>query len=168
MAADKQRSGRPSATRTGDNTARVREFVPSDRRLTFRIIADEVNMNREIVRFTLTEELAMRKICATMMPRNLTKSQRDARLSTVFDIQMHYGDAAASLLTWSHTLRLFLIVRTALKGYHFQSTDDIQTSVTQLLNDIPQNAFQEWYNQWWHRWKSVCRHKGCTLKVTTL
>jgi hypothetical protein len=34
LAEDEQRSGRPSATRTGDNTARVRKLVRSDRRLT--------------------------------------------------------------------------------------------------------------------------------------
>jgi hypothetical protein len=60
--------------------------------------ADEVNMNQETVQLILTEECGMRKICAKMVPRNLTEQQQDARLSTVFDIQMHYGDAAASLL----------------------------------------------------------------------
>jgi hypothetical protein len=94
---DEQRSGRPSATRTGDNTARL-ELVRSDRRLTVRMIADKVNMNRETVRLILTEELGMRKICAKMVPRNLAVQQRDVRLSAVFDIQMHFGDAAASLL----------------------------------------------------------------------
>jgi hypothetical protein len=39
----------------------------------------------------------MRKICA--LPRDLTEQQPDARLKTGFDIQMHYGDAAAPLLT---------------------------------------------------------------------
>jgi len=63
------------------------------------MFADEVNMNQETVHLILTEELGMRKICAKMVPRNLTKQQRDAWLSAVFNIQMHYGDAAASLLT---------------------------------------------------------------------
>ena len=63
------------------------------------MITDEVNMDRETVRLVLTEELGMRKICTKMVSRNLTEQQRDARLSAVFDIQMHYGDAAASLLT---------------------------------------------------------------------
>jgi len=68
------------------------------------MIADEVNVNREAVRRILTEDLAMRKICAKMVPRNLTEQQRDARVSasrccSVFDIQRHYGDASASLLT---------------------------------------------------------------------
>jgi hypothetical protein len=63
------------------------------------MIADEVNMNRETVRLIPTEELGMRKICAQMVPRNLTEQQREARLSAVFDIQIHYGDAAASFVT---------------------------------------------------------------------
>jgi len=96
---DEQRSRPPSAKWTGDNTARVRELVRSDRRLTVKMIADGVNMNWETVRLTLTEELWMRNICAKMVPRNLTGQQWEVRLSTVFDIQMHYGDAAASLFT---------------------------------------------------------------------
>jgi hypothetical protein len=92
---EEQRSGRPSAPRTGDNTARVRELVRIDRRLTVRMIADEVNMNRETVRLILTEKLGMRKMCAKMGPRNLTQQQQDARLNAVFDIQLHYGEAAA-------------------------------------------------------------------------
>ena len=98
---DEQCSGRPSATRTSDNTARVGELVRSDQRLAVKIIADEVNVNREAVRRILNEELWKRKICAKMVPRNLTEQQRDsrARCCAVFDIQRQYGDAAASLLT---------------------------------------------------------------------
>ena len=77
---DEQRSGRPSATRTSDNTARVTELAQSDRRLTVKMIADEVNVNREAVRLILIEELGMRKMCAKMVPRNLTQQQRDARV----------------------------------------------------------------------------------------
>ena len=70
---DEQHSRRPSTTRTSDNTARVRELVRSDRRLTVKMIADEVNVNREDVHRILTEELGMRKICAKIVPRNLTE-----------------------------------------------------------------------------------------------
>jgi hypothetical protein len=78
------------------------------------MIADGVNMNREIVRLTLTEELGMRKMCAKVVSRNLTEQQRDARLSAIFDIQMHYDDAAASLLTRSRTLRLLFISKSKI------------------------------------------------------
>ena len=70
---DEQRGGRPSTTPTSDNTTRVREFFRSDRRLTVEMIADEMNVNREAFRRILTEELGMRKICAKMVPRNLTE-----------------------------------------------------------------------------------------------
>ena len=63
------------------------------------MIVDELNMYREIVRFKVSEELWVRKICSKMVPRNLTEQQRDVWLSAVFGIQMHYGDAAASLIT---------------------------------------------------------------------
>jgi hypothetical protein len=63
------------------------------------MVADEVSMDGETVRLILTEKLGMKKICAKMVPRNLADQQRDAQLSTIFDIQMHYCDAAASLLT---------------------------------------------------------------------
>jgi hypothetical protein len=63
------------------------------------MIADEVNMNRETLSLILTEELGMRKIGAEVVLRNLTEQQRDPQLSAVFDIQMHYDDAAAPLLT---------------------------------------------------------------------
>jgi hypothetical protein len=58
-----------------------------------------MNMNRGTVRLIPTEELGIRKICAQMVPRNLIEQQLDARLSVVFDIQMHYGDAAVSFVT---------------------------------------------------------------------
>jgi hypothetical protein len=96
------------------NTARVRELIQYDWRLRARMIADEVNMNWETVRLIPTKELEMRKICAQMVPRNLTEQQRDARLSAVFDIQMHYGDPAASFVTWSRTLRVIFISKSKI------------------------------------------------------
>jgi hypothetical protein len=51
---DEQCSRLPSGKWTGDSTAWVRELVQSDRRFTVKMIADEVNMNREIVRLILT------------------------------------------------------------------------------------------------------------------
>ena len=118
---DEQRSGRQSAARTCDNTARVRvcagtrdvlwwwpyfswwinkiklfffsepvsllycrfsytydktinkdTFSIRSKIDTVRMIADVVNFIREAVRLILTEELGMWKICAKMVPRNLT------------------------------------------------------------------------------------------------
>jgi hypothetical protein len=46
------------------NVDRVRTLVRSDRRLGVRLIAEEMNMNRETMRQILTEDLGMRKISA--------------------------------------------------------------------------------------------------------
>ena len=46
---DDQRSGMPSTSRTDENVERVRQKVRSDRRLTVRMIADELGMNSERV-----------------------------------------------------------------------------------------------------------------------
>lgn len=67
---DEDRSGRPSTSRTDVNLARVRELVRSDRRLSVKMIAEELNINRETVRLIITEDLGMRKICAKMVPKN--------------------------------------------------------------------------------------------------
>jgi len=47
-----------------------------------------------------------------------------------------------------------------MKGHHFESTEDIQRSVTQALNVIPQAAFQECYKHWQHRWKTRVQAQG--------
>ena len=49
MVEDDYRSGRPSTSRTDENVERVRQKVRSDRRLTVRMIADELGMNSERV-----------------------------------------------------------------------------------------------------------------------
>jgi hypothetical protein len=127
-----------------------------------KMIAGEVNMNWETVGLILAEEFGMRKIYANMVPRNLTKQQRNARLSAVFEIQVHYSDAAASLLIWPRTLQLLFIskIKSAVQGHNFESTEDIQRSVTQALKDVPHAAFQECYKQWQHRWKSCVQAQG--------
>jgi hypothetical protein len=55
---------------------------------------------------------------------------------------------------------LFQKTKSAVKGHHFVSTEDIKTSVTRALNDIPQAAFQECYKQWQHRWKRCVQAQG--------
>jgi hypothetical protein len=50
------------------------------------VIADKLNMDWETARLILIEELGMRKICAKMVPRNLTEQGQEARLSICADL----------------------------------------------------------------------------------
>ena len=63
---DEHRSGRPSTSTTDENIERVNTLVRSDRRLTLRMLSEQLNLNRFTVHQILTEHLHMRKVCAKM------------------------------------------------------------------------------------------------------
>jgi len=77
---DEERSGRPATSRTEENIANVRPILRENRRLTVRSIAELVNIDRETVRKILTEDLDMRKVCAKMVPKELTEEQKQRRV----------------------------------------------------------------------------------------
>ena len=83
------RSGRPSTSRTADNVERVKQMVHGDRRLTVRMIADELEINCDSVWKTITEDLGMRKICAKMVPKLLDDDQKERRVEVCQDILEH-------------------------------------------------------------------------------
>ena len=86
---DDSRSGRPSTSRTADNVERVKQMVRGDRRLTVRMIADELEINRDSVWKIITEDLGMRKICAKMVPKLLDDDQKERRVEVCQDILEH-------------------------------------------------------------------------------
>lgn len=54
---DEPRSGRAVEVRIDNNVQRVQALVRQDRRLTIRMLSDELNINRETVRKILIEDL---------------------------------------------------------------------------------------------------------------
>ena len=83
---DDPKSGRPTTSRTNKNVEHVREKVRSNRRLTVRMIADELSMNSERVWRIITEDLGMRKVCAKMVSRLLNDGQKENRVQVCQDI----------------------------------------------------------------------------------
>ena len=76
----------PSTSRTDENVERVRQKMRSDRRLTVKMIADELGMNSERVWRIITEDLEMKKICAKMVPRLLNEGQKKRCVQVYQDI----------------------------------------------------------------------------------
>ncbi|XP_025415968.1 protein GVQW3-like [Sipha flava] len=74
-----QRVGRPCSSKTNDNISKINEIVRKDRRLSIRMIAEMVNIDKETVRQILHDELNMKKVCTKMVPKNLTLEQKDGR-----------------------------------------------------------------------------------------
>ena len=58
----------------------MRQKVRNDRRLTVRMIADELGMNSEKVWRIITKDLGIREICAKMVPRLLNEGQKERAL----------------------------------------------------------------------------------------
>ena len=83
---DDPRSGRPSTSTTEENVEIVRQKVLGDRRLTVRMIANELDMNCERVWTIITKHLGMRKICAKMVPKLLNEQQKERRVQVCHDI----------------------------------------------------------------------------------
>jgi len=75
-----------TTSRTEENIAKVRQIVRENRRLTVRSIAGQVNIERETVRKILTDDLDMRKVCAKMVPKELTEEQKQRRVTICQDL----------------------------------------------------------------------------------
>ncbi len=83
---DDPRSGRPSTSRTADNIERVKQMVCADHRLTVRMIAEELSINKDTVWSIITENLEMRKVCAKMVPKLLSEDQKQQKVTVCQDI----------------------------------------------------------------------------------
>jgi len=81
---DEPRSGRPSTSKTDNNVEIVGALVRSDRRLTVRKIASELNLNHTTVHQILTVELANQLLCAKFVPKNLKSNRRTIGRTCVF------------------------------------------------------------------------------------
>ena len=58
------RSGRHSTSKTDENVEHVRALVRSNRRLTIRMMSEQLNLNTFTVNQILKDDLGVRKICA--------------------------------------------------------------------------------------------------------
>jgi hypothetical protein len=54
---DDERTGRPKTHRTDENVEKVWKLIRSDRRLSVRMMAEELNLGRETVRKILSEDI---------------------------------------------------------------------------------------------------------------
>jgi len=155
---DEERSGQPATSRTKENIANVCQIVCENHWLTVRSIAEQVNIDRETVRETLTKDLDMRNVCAKMVPKELTKESKQeilaAKQITVLEHPAYSPDLAPS------NFFLFPKIKEILKGRHFDDIDDIRSNTTAALKAIPQNQFQNGFEGWTRRWHRCIASQG--------
>ncbi|XP_033222854.1 protein GVQW3-like [Belonocnema kinseyi] len=81
--ADEQRSGRPTTARTDANVERVQKLLDTDRRLGIRQIADTLDIITFAVHGIITQDLAMRKVCAKLVTKVLIQEQKISEFCAV-------------------------------------------------------------------------------------
>jgi hypothetical protein len=62
--------GRPVKIETDENMEKVRTLVRTGRRLNIRMIAEELNTDKETATQILTTDLNKKKVCSKMIPKN--------------------------------------------------------------------------------------------------
>ncbi|XP_039610931.1 protein GVQW3-like [Polypterus senegalus] len=76
---DNERPGRPSTSRTEENVEKIRQMVRKDRRLSVRMIAETINIDKDTAWKILREDLNMKKVYAKLVPRVLTPERKECR-----------------------------------------------------------------------------------------
>jgi len=100
---DEERSGRPATSRTEENVANAPQIVRENHRLTVRSIREQVNIDRETVRKILTEDIDMRKVCAKMVPKDLTEEQKQRRVTICQDLLERQDNILVRVITGDET-----------------------------------------------------------------
>lgn len=77
---DLPRSGRPPSSIIDNNIAAVRDLVTLKPKISTRIISQELDLPKSTVWRILTEHLAMRKVCSTWVPHDLTERNKQSRV----------------------------------------------------------------------------------------
>ena len=98
-----ERSGRPATSRTEENVVNVCQIVLENSRLTVRSIAEQVKIDRDTIRKILTEDLDMRKVCAKMVPKELTVEQKQRRVTICQDLLERQDDILGRVSTGDET-----------------------------------------------------------------
>ena len=65
--------------------------MAKDRQLSVRVIAEETGSNKNAVHTIIREHLLMRKICAKLVPKNLSVEQKANRLDICQDLLGRLG-----------------------------------------------------------------------------
>jgi hypothetical protein len=98
----------------------------------------------------------MRKVCAKMVPKELTEEQEkkgvlSSKQITVLEHPPYSPNLAPS------DIFLFPKIKEILKGRHI---DDIRSNTTAALKAIPQNQFQNCFDGWNRRWHRCIVSQG--------
>ena len=86
---DDEPSRRPTISKTTNNNREIEKFDREDRRLSIRLVAERMSIDKETVWQVLHENLHMTKVCAQVVSKLLTSDQKEKRQEICADISKH-------------------------------------------------------------------------------
>ena len=83
---DDERSRRPTTSKTTNNNREIEKIIREDRRLSIRLIAERMSIDKETMWQVLHENLHMTKVCAQDVSKLSTSDQKEKRQEVCADI----------------------------------------------------------------------------------
>jgi transposase len=129
------------------------------RSLTVREVAEEVGICKSSCHQILTNKLKMRRVATKFVPYLM----RDALL--IREFLTKYETTVVPQPPYSPDLApadffLFPQLKSSLKGRRFQTIEEIEENWTRDLRTIPQNKFQDAFQNWKKRWERCIKSGG--------
>ena len=128
-----------------------------------RLIAQEVGLPKTDVHRFIMEDLHMRKICAKLVPKNLSDVCHTS-------IAVREFLAQNKITTLPHPpyspdlapcdFFLFPKLKTHLKGHNFGKAENVQTAAMRVLDNISSEDFLHCYEEWQQCWNHCIRSQG--------
>jgi len=120
-----------------------------------QLIAEEVGLPKTDVRRIIMEDLHMRKICAKLVPKNLSNVWEFLAQNNITTLPhpLYSADLAPC------NFFLFPNPKTH-KGHHFGTVENIQAAATRALNNISSEDFLHCYEEWQQHWNRCIRLQG--------
>ena len=78
---DEERAGRPSTSTTDENIDEVKKIVLTNRRITVREVAEDLNISIGSCHSIFTNDLGMRRVAAKFVPKLLNFDQKQHRIN---------------------------------------------------------------------------------------
>ncbi|XP_021560347.1 protein GVQW3 isoform X2 [Neomonachus schauinslandi] len=152
---DDARSGRPVTHRTDENIQKVKDLVCSNRRLTVRMMAEELNLDKETVRLILKENLNMRKVSAKVISGILKDEPKPRRFDFQSDLSKETRKNSScvrkkitSSETWTHLQCEAggeIPLPVSHPQNHYPASQLLQASSS---TSLPSRAAQDWFTPW--------------------
>jgi hypothetical protein len=133
---DDQRPDRLVTVSTPETVTKINQIVRADRRKSIRMISEAVNVDKETVRKILHEELHMTKVCAKLMPKNLTPDQKLLRQQVCSDFleRLEEDPGLMKNITYDETWIFQYDVETKRQSMHWKKLKSPRIKKARISN----------------------------------